>query len=215
MTNAWACDRRTLHRRGFTLVEATVSTFIVGVVLVAALRTVDGVALTRRTVARRCQGPALARQLMTEILGTYYQDPGGTGVFGPENGESGSNRTAFDDVDDYNGWSESPPQAIDGTWMADYPGWSRSVSVNWVDPNNPANTSSAESGLKRITVTVTEPDGKQTVLVGLRAPQGVGELKVTTSATILRWAGVDLQLGNAPARIRTGTNVLNQPAKQP
>ncbi len=58
-------------------------------------------------------------------------------------------------MDDYNGWSESPPQFADGTAMPNLANWSRSVQVAFVNPTNLSQTSTTETGAKRITVTVT------------------------------------------------------------
>lgn len=76
----------------------------------------------------------LAQDLMTEILSQSFEEPGTTtGSFGKESGESV--RANFDDVDDYHGWSESPPTARDGTTLSgpDYSKMTRSVRVWNVD----------------------------------------------------------------------------------
>ncbi|HVT79556.1 MAG TPA: hypothetical protein VHM90_02775, partial [Phycisphaerae bacterium] len=60
------------------------------------------------------------------------------------------------DVDDFNGWSESPPQDRAGNPMQDLAGWSRSVRVDFVSIANPTTVSATDAGLKRITVTVSK-----------------------------------------------------------
>jgi hypothetical protein len=151
----------------------------------------------------------LAQQLLTEILQCYYIDPGFSPTFGPESGESVGNRSMFNDVDDYNNWSESPPQLKNGTKLTDYTGWTRTVAVVWADPTTPTKTSATDQGLKRVTVTVTDSAGRTTTLVGLRAATGDLERLPATQTTYTTWTGIDLMLGNSPTTVRTGASLAN------
>ena len=63
-------------------------------------------------------------------------------------------RTGFDDVDDYDGWSSTPPQDRSGTVRSDLAGWTREVSVKWVKPADPTGVTASDEGVKRIIVTV-------------------------------------------------------------
>lgn len=202
--------RAAARRRGFTLLEAVVSTLFVGLMLVAALKTVSSTVRARQIQVGQRQGPALARQLMSEILQTRYLDPGPTPIFGPETGEGTGTRSAFNDVDDYNAWSESPPQLKDGTQLTDYSAWTRGVSVAFVSRADPNSTSGTETGLKRITVTVTDPAGVQTVLMALRSSGGAADQQPAIQATYITWVGVDFQSGSGTSTIRSGTNPLSQ-----
>lgn len=139
----------------FTIVEAMVSTIIVGVMFVAALNTVGASRLTQHKASLLRRGPLLAEPLMSEILRQSYKDPDGTPIFGRESNESATPRTGWDDVDDYEGLSESPPVAKDGTALTNSTGWQRTVEVDWVNAANPAEVTTVESGVKRIVVTVT------------------------------------------------------------
>ena len=111
---------------------------------------------------------------MAEILQQYYLEPDDTPVFGRESGESGGDRTDWDDVDDYDGWSASPPQDKDGTVAGNRAGWARNVAVVWVDPTDPSQTVGSDQGAKWISVTVTR-DGKLiTSLAALRSRAAPG-----------------------------------------
>ena len=52
------------------------------------------------------------------------EDATGPVLFGHEIGEATTSRASCNDVDDYNGWTETPPQNQDGTSMSNLSGWS-------------------------------------------------------------------------------------------
>jgi len=147
-------SKKQRRRRGLSLIEVSISTLLVGLVLVASMRSLGHVVRSRGTTSVNSRGLALAGQLITEILNTDYEDAGGSPEFGRESGEFGGDREDFDDVDDYDGWSASPPEDQDGNALPNSANWQREVTVQFVDPNNPATVSGSEQGLKRITVTV-------------------------------------------------------------
>jgi hypothetical protein len=147
-----------LKRRGITLWECAMSTFLVGMVLVTATST-SGTSVRMQTKAsERAKAVYLAHALVGEMLGLSYMQPGQTSsAIGREAGESATSRANYNDVDDYNGWADSPPQNKDGTVMSNLAGWRRQVVVEWVGPSTltqPSPGSSSETGLKRMTVTV-------------------------------------------------------------
>ena len=106
----------------------------------------------RSAIARSPSG--LADELMSEIVQQPYSDPDGSAVFGRESGESPTPRSAFDDVDDYDGWNASPPQYRDGTTIPDRTNWRQRVVITRVVPTNPTQTSGTDQGAKRIRVTI-------------------------------------------------------------
>jgi len=139
----------------FTLVEVMISVIIVGVMFAAALNTVGSARVGEYKIGARNRGLLLAQDLLAEILQQAYDDPDDPVVFGTESGEGTSNRTDFDDVDDYHGWSKSPPQGRGGTVIPNLDGWERSVAVVWVNPADLSQTVGSNQGAKRMTVTVT------------------------------------------------------------
>jgi MSHA pilin protein MshD len=148
--------RRATHGHAFSLIEVVVSVLIVGGLAVAVLNTMGATAARRRIDADRARGISLAQDLIDEISAAAYEDPGGADLsFGRGADETGTgDRSLFDDVDDYDGWSASPPQLRDGTPMTGFDGWTRSVVVRWADPAVLDADDAAESGLKRIVVRV-------------------------------------------------------------
>ncbi len=159
---------RPVRRGGFTLVEAVISTVIVSVMLVAALNTVGTSRLIQQKVSLSSRGRLLAESLLAEIVQQAYEDPTETIVFGPESGEATNNRSDFDDVDDYHNWSQSPPKNKDGSAVPQSEGWTRTVTVVWVDAADPAATETSESSAKRITVTASRANITYATLVVVR-----------------------------------------------
>ena len=143
------------RRRGLSLVEVAISIVIVGGVLTASLTTVAHSKMGLQKMGHGAMGMLLAQQLMAEILQQSYQEPVDTPVFGRETSESGGDRAERDDVDDYDGWSSSPPEYKDGTEIPNLDGWERQVTVRWVQPNDLTQTALSDTGIKRITVTVS------------------------------------------------------------
>jgi len=198
-------------RRGMTLIEGVISIVIVATMLVAAVSALGSFSRARRSQYDRCVGAALARALMSEILPMRYLEPGQDVSFGREDGEADDVRSAWDDVDDYDGLSESPPKARDGEPITGAQGWTRSVTVEYVRPENPNKTSSKDTGLVRITVSATSPTGVTTTLQGLRGDQSIYDQPPRTETTFVTWVGAEMRIGPDEARqLTTGTHVLNR-----
>jgi len=119
----------------------------------SALQTTDDT--LRQTIAQ-----GMAQQLLDEILGCRYMEPGANPYapyLGPESGESATNRYTFDDIDDYNGLRCQPPtdpfgvplgtddgaggQRPEAFWCrADFfNNWRAEVNVYYVSEANPVN----------------------------------------------------------------------------
>jgi hypothetical protein len=86
-------------------------------------------------------------------------------------------------VDDYNAWIACPPQNKDGTVVPNAADYEQRVTVAWVNPANLSQTVGANSGVKRIQVTINR--------------QGRGVITLTAYRTQAWTGGVDAQ-GVAP-----------------
>jgi len=156
--------------RGFSLIEAVLSVVIVGGLLVAAMNTLGAGTTAEYTTAERSRALLLAEDLMSEILQQAYEEPSlPPGSFGRGSDESATgDRSGFDDVDDYHGWSASPPERRDGTPIAWASGFTRTVEVHRVDASDLNLVSGSDTGVKRIRVTVTRGGKELLVLTGYR-----------------------------------------------
>ena len=175
-------------------------------------RSGNGPAQRRTLIARpnrRTSRLPLAQQMMSEVLQQEYEEDGGN--FGTESGES-SARSDFDDMDDYNGWNESPPTDKAGTALSGYTGWTIDVDVQKVWPDSPTwvrSDGSADKGLRLITVTVTDPNSNQTTIYGLRSDTGAMEQRPEVAGTFVTWVGAALQVGSNATQVIGGTNLTN------
>ena len=163
---------RPRRRHGLSLIEVVISTLLVGLVLVSALRCVGSLIRGHMSTSELARAQQLAQQLMTEIVNDAYTDEDETPLFGTEPTEplvTIGPRSGWDDVDDYHLWTATPPEDRDGNPLPNFVGWQRDVMVEWVDPFNPANTSPNDLGVKRITVTVRRNGAMVSELVSLRS----------------------------------------------
>ena len=182
-----SCHPRSVaqSRPGFTLLESTISGVLVGIMMVAALQALGASRRRETSTVDRVLAQQLAGSLINEVMLQVYQEPNSsqTPVFGPEPGEASGQRSLFDDVDDYAGWTSSPPTDRNGTVVPGFVGWTQTATVQWADPNTLAVTANSFTGLKRITVTVTK--GGQTIasLESYRSVAWVDTIPKPTDAT--------------------------------
>ena len=142
-------------RRGISMAETIVSTLLVGFVLVSTLQIVGPMVQSGAVHADRLVAANLANELAEEIATKVWTSPIliDPNSMGPGAGES---RATFDDVDDYDGWSSSPPKLSSAQSNIFLSGWTRSVSVVHVQMNDAQTKSATYTGLKRVTVTVSK-----------------------------------------------------------
>lgn len=202
-------------RRGLTLVEVSISTLIVGLLMLASLQSVANIGRTWTVTNQLVDGQGLAQELIREILAQGYSDPTDPNAtsWGLESGET--TRATFDDLDDYSGWTESPVKNAAGTALTGYTGWTRSVIVQLLNKNDYSVLSAGltDQGLRAITVTVTSPTNKTTTAKVYRSNLGGTQQPLSADATFVTWVGCTLKLGtNAPAT--TGVSLSNHAEDQ-
>lgn len=157
---------------------------IVAGLLMSALHVTHAVALTRTRSDQRMVAVGLAHDLLAEALATAYVEPDAPPLFnsagllgspswGPDTGENASgNRAGFDDVDDFHGWSASPPENAAGQALADTAGLRRSVVVERARLDQPAQDASEDEGIKRVSVRVHAGQTLLAEAVGLATQPG-------------------------------------------
>ena len=98
-------------RAGFTLAEAMIASIVLAVATIGISSSIGASYQQDQSVQQMSTAIALNRQLMEEISAKPFDDPNGTSALGPETGES--TRSLYDNVDDYNGYSEGLGALVD------------------------------------------------------------------------------------------------------
>jgi len=173
------------NRYGFSLAEVSVSVLLTGILLVAALQSLGAAKRREADTLNRLIAQQLVGGMMNEILLQAYKEPetDQAPMFGLEPGESTGNRSLFDDVDDYAGWTSSPPTDRSGAEIPGYAGWTCSVNVVWADPVTLGNTASINTGLKKFTITATKNGQTLASIVGYRSIGWVDTIPAPSDST--------------------------------
>jgi MSHA pilin protein MshD len=132
--------------RGFTLIELIIFIVVVGAGLAGILSVMNTVVKSSADPMVRKQTIAIAESLLEEILLKEYANPPG--------GDTGTNRTLFDDVDQYAGYNTT-------TGIVDVLGVAvPSLSSYNISPAVTVTTTTlGTQTLKKVTVSVTGPGG--------------------------------------------------------
>lgn len=139
-------------RRGFTLIEAALATVIIGVGVLAAMRLFAAVTMQNDHGQHMSTAMMLATNVQEAMAGLAFTDPvAGKNSFGPEAGE---NIASYNDVDDFNGRSFSPPIDATRTGLADLSQYTQQITVTRVSPTSFSTTATSYSGAVRIEVVV-------------------------------------------------------------
>ncbi|GAB5495150.1 MAG: hypothetical protein Phyf2KO_02300 [Phycisphaerales bacterium] len=162
-----------LHTHGFAMVEIVLATAIVGGLAAAAMTLAASSAGQKTRAANLARGRMLCRALAEEIATRPVTDwsdgaldldiSDGTFALKVDAGAvratlGTGNRSGFTTIDEYDGYSDSPPTDESGNVIPGYTGWSRGVEIDTVRFGNPDQAEGAETGLRKITVKVQVGD---------------------------------------------------------
>ncbi len=150
---------RTIRRRsGFTLIEAALVTTIISFGVLAMLQLLAVGTVSNNDGAQMSTAINLAKSVREMMIGMSIADPVTPTHWGSEAGE---NLATYNDIDDFDGKTYSPPIDARRISIAALPDWSQTIKVQTVDPN--LLTSTVPNGTTasvRVTVTVSH-NGKQ------------------------------------------------------
>lgn len=180
-------------RRAFTLLESLLA---ITLTAVAGLTLLAGIASSIQTTdAALEQAIALgmAQQLMDEVAGWAYMQPGVTPYqfpLGPGPGEGGPTRANLNDIDDFHGFVEQPPSDRWGIPLGTdngqggqryanmrcrpgyFDGWRREIEVYYVSDADPSTrlfgSQTSNHRAVEVRVYIDEPTGGARELVRLR-----------------------------------------------
>jgi len=145
-------------KRGFILVEVSVTYVILSLALVTLLPVFLLAIRASKNTEQIVSATNLSSELMEEVLmrkwdqstpspALHIPSPGAIGV---DAGETASDKRTFNDIDDFNNWTESPPKDPVMNNMTDFSPYTRTVTVSYVDAN--LATSATATDYKKVTV---------------------------------------------------------------
>lgn len=143
------------HERGFSIIEIVISMLVMTVIFGGLIGMLTDYSVKGAMDQTRRTAMSAAKELMEEVKSKRFdqlgvQDPvSGWSTIGVDTGETAGDKSTFNDVDDYNGFSEN--------LAAPFSGLTRSVAVTYVSDDD-LTTASASSmnDYKRITVQVAD-----------------------------------------------------------
>lgn len=146
-----------LHRRpsfarvrGFTLIEASLATIIVGVGVLAAVQLFHACTSANRAGNHLTTGMLLATHLEEAMTTLPLRDPQ-SGAVGSTDGDAVG---AFDDIDDFNNAAFSPPRDSMQQLVSSMPNYTQVVTVTAVQTDMPSSTTVGYTGVVRVLVRV-------------------------------------------------------------
>lgn len=149
-------------QQGFTLIELIIFIVVVGLGMAGILMVINTVVKSSADPMVQKQAVAIAESMLEEILLKDYANPVG--------GDTGSTRALFDDVDQYNSYSSIGIKDLTGATipaLVSYNINSVSVCLESACPA-PINAALSAASAKRVTVSVTGPNGVAVSLKGYR-----------------------------------------------
>jgi len=145
--------KRVRVRGGFTLIEAALVTVIIGVGVMAMMQLLAAGTVQNGAGAKLTTGLAMAGNIRELTLDLAFTDPDQTASWGTESGETAVD--TYDDLDDLDGKTFSPPIDARRQSIASQPEWTQVIAVQCVDPDLITTTvPDGSSPMARVTVTV-------------------------------------------------------------
>ena len=154
------------RRRGFTLVESLIASVVLAVAVVGIAGTIAASYQQTKDQVSVAEATQLARQLIEEISARPFEVPAGSASNAVGWSGGNPNRSLYDDVSDYHGYTDSSTSIAmpsGGTQSFGTAGpYIRSVSVT-SGPVPQGHTAPA-GDFKQVKVTVTRPRGPAIVI---------------------------------------------------
>lgn len=122
------------NRRGFTLIEVLVAIILVGLAIASLVAANNAFTMANGLGTDLSTAEFLIEQIRELTIMLPVVDPNTeTAVFGPESGENLAN---YNDLDDFDGLTFSPPIGADRSTLSAFGAFSQIIIVENVDPSN-------------------------------------------------------------------------------
>jgi len=146
---------KVLRRAGFTLIEAALVTTIISFGVLAMLQLLAVGTVANNDGAEMSTAINLAKGVRELMVGLPVADPTTPTHWGAEAGETLAGANGYDDIDDYDGKTYSPPIDARKTSITAFQGWSQTIRVQSIDPNLlTATVPNGTTAAVRVTVSV-------------------------------------------------------------
>jgi type II secretory pathway pseudopilin PulG len=153
------------RRRAFTLVEAMIASVVLAISVVGVVEALDCSSQQSMATDETAMTTGLGRQLLEEVAAKPFPIRGVT--TSPGWLEGNTNRATYDDIFDYNGYTDTTPiTALSGAVIDPGGTYTRAVSVT--QRMNPSDTPGA-GNFALITIRLTGPSGHTVVFSKLVA----------------------------------------------
>ena len=155
-------DRRFRNQRAFTLPEVLAASVVIALAVAAITQVIVAGQMQAYDGVRGMRAADLGESLLDEILALPYDDPDGASNPGPEAGET--NRTLFDNADDFHGYTEAAGNLGDFTgtlYEPEFQTFSRAVTASYGSQTVTGFTNPIDG----LTVTVVIEDDRGTMWV--------------------------------------------------
>lgn len=129
-----------LRRGGFSLIEITVATAIIGIGVVALLICVSAGTSANYEGRRLTQATFLAQEIREWTLRLPFSDPDPEDEDNPPGSDSSDPQIFVDDLDDLMDITFSPPRDGMGLDIYDMSEWSETITMTWRSPTDLAAT---------------------------------------------------------------------------
>ncbi len=140
------------HSHGFTLIEAAITTAIVGIAFASVLELFSACTRQNKVASNGTVAMMLAQHIQETMVALPFTDPSPlTATFGAESGES---LATYDDVDDFNGQTFNPPIDASRHTIDELAQYSQTITVTNVNHARPSVAGTAGSAV-RVRVTIT------------------------------------------------------------
>lgn len=160
-------------RAAFSLIETTVSTLLVSILLVTSVSTIAHVNRVAGSENHGQQASRLAELFLSEITSKQFSSSRNTSTnLGRSASETLPDRTTWDDCDDYNGISLNDLTFADGSAIPNTTNWSLAITVNYSEPSDPFTGVTTVTDLKLIRLVLTDPAGTDHTFRALRSLYG-------------------------------------------
>jgi MSHA pilin protein MshD len=150
-------------RAGYLLIEASAAYVILVLGIVSIVPIFHYAMIANERSQEALKSAELAQELMEEIKLRRWDETGGrigfpTGspslTLGPDSGETSTNKATFDDVDDFNGWTENGVKDPLNNAIPSLSDYTRSVTVQYVTSS--FSVTASTTNYKLVTVCVSK-----------------------------------------------------------